>query len=140
MKEHFLNLGLAAVGIALLAAGLRGLKKQSAGKDTEKRDGADRPAAAPKRASRDPETLEQLEELLQEGGFPRYSYSLEGGLPSEAYCVERTPEGWHVYYSERGNKSTIGRCATEKEAVACFLKEVRPYLKLDMPEDWNCGQ
>lgn len=75
-----------------------------------------------------PQTLSQLEALLRSCGFPRNGYSPQGGLPSEAFCVEKLPEGWHVYYSERGGKSTLGKFRTEAEAVACFLEHVGPYL------------
>ena len=75
-----------------------------------------------------PKDLKTLKTLLERSSFLRYS--LEGGLPNEAYCIEKLPEGWHVYYSERGGKNTLGKFRTEAEAVACFLEHVEPYLDL----------
>ncbi len=39
---------------------------------------------------------------LKEKNIPIDSYSLEGGLPNEAYCLNREKNVWEVYYSERG--------------------------------------
>ena len=121
MKNRLLHVGLALTGAALIAAGLR----NSALKQARETGGT--PGAAEARRD-DPVNRAQLDALLRESGFPQHSYSLNGGLPSEAFCMEKLPEGWHVYYSERGGKSTLGKFRTEKEAVACFLEHVGPYL------------
>ena len=73
--------------------------------------------------------LKQLEKLIKKSDFPQSHYSLNGGLPSEAFCIEKLTDKWHVYYSERGGKSTLGTFAKEKDAVACFLEHIGPYLK-----------
>lgn len=46
------------------------------------------------------------------------SYSLNGGLPNEAYVLARTLSGWAVYYSERGLRTAEMAFATESEACA----------------------
>ena len=63
----------------------------------------------------------ELRKYLQENDLPSDSYSLEGGLPSEALCIERTKNNWRVYYSERGKKNEFGIFANEEDAVKCFL-------------------
>lgn len=48
--------------------------------------------------------LKDLKELLMVKNVPQDLYSLEGGLPGESYCIEKTEDKWHLYYSERGVK------------------------------------
>ena len=43
---------------------------------------------------------EELIKELNKKGVCIDSYSLEGGLPNEAYCLAITENGWEVYYSE----------------------------------------
>ena len=45
------------------------------------------------------------------------SYWLDGGLPSERYCIEKRTSGWAVYYSERGQRT--GETLFEEEDEAC---------------------
>ena len=65
--------------------------------------------------------INDLKRYLQENQIPADSYSLNGGLPSEAFCIERTEHGWRVYYSERGKKNEFGHFVCEEDAVKCFL-------------------
>ncbi len=65
---------------------------------------------------------EELKEILLYNNVPQDAYSLEGGLPSDAYCIEQNDGRWHFYYSERGNKNTIGEYAREEDACEAFLK------------------
>ena len=60
--------------------------------------------------------IEQLENYLITNGVPRDLYSLTGGLPSEAYCIDKIGETWEVYYSERGRKSQLTKFNTEESA------------------------
>lgn len=69
-------------------------------------------------------TVKDLKVFLIEHNTPEDLYSLDGGLPNEAYCIEKITSGWHVYYSERGKKNTIGRFDTEEAAVRCFLDAI----------------
>src|SRR3954447_22643072 len=43
-----------------------------------------------------------LRRLLDAEGIDPCAYSLDGGLPDEAYVLEHRPGCWVVYYSERG--------------------------------------
>ncbi|TGD77605.1 hypothetical protein [Hymenobacter wooponensis] len=45
------------------------------------------------------------------------SYTLAGGLPNEAFCLDHSPGKWDVYYSERGQKT--GLVSFAEEDVAC---------------------
>jgi hypothetical protein len=64
-----------------------------------------------------PTTIAELSSLLASLGAPPDAYCLTGGLPNEAYTIERFGNGWRTYYSERGNRTGV-REFTE-EAVAC---------------------
>lgn len=46
----------------------------------------------------------ELVTALDKAGVSPDSYWLEGGLPSESYCLEQREDGWAVYYSERGRR------------------------------------
>ena len=56
---------------------------------------------------------------------PAHAYSLTGGLPNEAYCLDRTGAGWQVYYSERGNKNSLASFDNEAKACQFFLEKIR---------------
>lgn len=70
-------------------------------------------------------TLAQLRRHLEENAVRRDAYSLEGGRPSEAYCIETSPDGYVVYYSERGVRTSLQRFDTEAEACARLLDLLR---------------
>ncbi|ADB15744.1 conserved hypothetical protein [Pirellula staleyi DSM 6068] len=73
--------------------------------------------------------LSELNEKLRRSALPPESYSLTGGLPAEAFCIEHTSDGvWQTYYSEWGLRSGLKTFATEEEACNEFLKMVAPYL------------
>ena len=62
-------------------------------------------------------TLKELENKLIRNGVPKDAYSLSGGLPNEAYCIEESNGKWLVYYSERG--SGTGKQCFNIEQEAC---------------------
>lgn len=63
-----------------------------------------------------------LKKLLEEEKINPTLYSLEGGLPNEAFCLNKNSEFWEVYYSEKGNKSGLKKFDTENEACKYFYK------------------
>ena len=67
--------------------------------------------------------LADLERLLESEGRPRDSYCLTGGLPDEAYCIEKPAFGkWRTYYSERGLRTDLTEFDTEEHACRSFYK------------------
>ena len=67
---------------------------------------------------------ERLRALLDAEDVDPAAYSLDGGLPFEAYVLERQPLGWAVYYSQRGLRSNEEPFTTEDEACARLLELV----------------
>jgi hypothetical protein len=67
-------------------------------------------------------TAIDLEAKLRQHNIPSSSYSLKGGLPNEAYCLERLTDKWAVYYSERGSKTSLKEFTTENEACEYFIQ------------------
>lgn len=61
-------------------------------------------------------TAKELAILLDELRVRHDAYSLNGGLPSEAYCLGFVDGHWEVYYSERGQKSGLQLFDSEHDA------------------------
>ncbi len=62
--------------------------------------------------------IHELEQRLLNSRVPKSAYSLTGGLPNEAYCIEQIGDGqWRTYYSERGGRSSLKEF--ESEVLAC---------------------
>lgn len=68
--------------------------------------------------------LQELESKLKEAKIRNSFYSLSGGLPSEAFCINSTGKGWEVYYSEHGEKTNLRTFNTESEACEYFYKYI----------------
>ena len=73
---------------------------------------------------------QELEEVLLLNKVPKELYSLSGGLPHESYCLEKEKNRWHVYYSERGIKTSVGYFENEEAACECLLKEIRKIVSI----------
>lgn len=65
-------------------------------------------------------TSKNLKKILIEKCIPKRAYFLRGGLPSECYCLNKTKGVWEVYYSERGNKSSLKTFDRETDAVIIY--------------------
>lgn len=70
-------------------------------------------------------TVSELKRILEAEGFRQDVYSLTGGLPNEAYCLENRGYEWAVYYSERGERSGERIFFSESEASEFFLQRMR---------------
>jgi hypothetical protein len=66
----------------------------------------------------------QLQEMLDKRNVLYDLYSLKGGLPNEAYCLNENGEHWEVYYSERGVKSQLKQFDNEEEASEYLYNKV----------------
>ena len=67
-------------------------------------------------------TKQELLEKLIKKNVPKDLYSLDGGLPNEAYCLEKTDDGWQTYYSERGCKTGVKKFSNESDACDDFYR------------------
>ncbi len=63
-----------------------------------------------------------LRRLLDAEGIDPDAYSLDGGMPDEAYVLERRPDCWLVFYSERGLRTAETRFESESGACAHLLE------------------
>jgi len=53
------------------------------------------------------------------------SYSMSGGLPDEKYVLSPEPDGWSVYFAERGRRLEERRFQTEAEACEDLFLRLR---------------
>lgn len=74
--------------------------------------------------------ISSLREILRLNNVPSDLYSLEGGLPSETYCINSSVNGWEVYYSERGQKSHCAKFNNESDACEYLLKEIKQVVPI----------
>ncbi|AEH46502.1 MULTISPECIES: hypothetical protein [Anoxybacillaceae] len=71
---------------------------------------------------------DELHQLLLDLDVPKDLYSLKGGLPNEALCLNKEGSVWEVYYSERGVKSQLKIFKSEEEACEYFYKTILELL------------
>ena len=70
-------------------------------------------------------TILELKKVLDENNIPRNLYNLEmSGLKDQRICVEKTENGWNVYYSERGQKFDLKRYFSEHDACMDLLQRL----------------
>ena len=68
----------------------------------------------------------ELHILLINSNVPEDSYYLEGGLPNEAFCLNKEDDDiWEVYYSERGVKSQLKKFESEEDACENFYLRIK---------------
>lgn len=67
----------------------------------------------------------ELKTALEKANVYTVAYSLDGGLPNERYVLSQEPNGkWAVYYSERGQKTSLRFFDSEPIACQFFLEYV----------------
>jgi hypothetical protein len=54
-------------------------------------------------------------------GIRRSTFCLDGGLPPEKYVLSEDPDGWSIYYSERGFRQGELGFTSEAEALDMLL-------------------
>jgi hypothetical protein len=69
-------------------------------------------------------TRSELKDRLRHERINPLAYDLDGAGRDEAYCIERTPDGWLFYYRERGHRNYEHFFSSEGEVNEFFLKEV----------------
>jgi hypothetical protein len=69
--------------------------------------------------------IKELKIQLKNLGISSSSYSLNGGLPNEKYCLSNEQGKWFVYYSERGHRSGEKNFSSESLACEYFLGQLK---------------
>jgi hypothetical protein len=72
----------------------------------------------------------ELQTELSRLRVPLDSYSLSGGFPSEAFCLDETYGVWRTYYSEHGHKTGEKIFPDETDACVSFLHDLKRMLGL----------
>lgn len=70
-----------------------------------------------------------LRQKLIQINAPNDLYSLNGGLPNEAICLNCIGSKWEVYYSERGIKTGLKFFESEESACDYFYNLILEELK-----------
>ncbi|WP_042405870.1 hypothetical protein [Streptacidiphilus carbonis] len=68
---------------------------------------------------------DDLRALLEAEGIRRSAYSLDGGLPDNAYCLDRDGADWIAYHFGRGSCSWLQRFRAESPACEYLLGLLR---------------
>jgi hypothetical protein len=71
----------------------------------------------------------ELEQRLLKEHISAHFYSLKGGLPNEALCLNEGCGKWEVYYSERGMKTGLKSFKSEEDACNYFYTNLIESLK-----------
>jgi len=71
----------------------------------------------------------ELQQKLISENISLDMYSLNGGLPNEAFCLSEINGIWEVYYSERGNKTGLKVFNKEEDACQCLYDTLYETLK-----------
>lgn len=74
-------------------------------------------------------TKNDLLDKLVKMKIPMDVYSLNGGFPNEAYCLNHIGDVYEVYYSERGQKSELKSFGTESEACKYLFESIIIMMK-----------
>jgi hypothetical protein len=77
----------------------------------------------------------QLARVLRDFGVDPATFDLVHGTADEAYCLIRESDGWHVFYSERGQRTTEYVFDSECSASDAFIQLIAsdPLTRLNAP-------
>ncbi|MEU4385691.1 hypothetical protein [Promicromonospora sp. NPDC023805] len=68
-------------------------------------------------------TIEELRSELRRRKVPGFAYSI-GRDENETFCLVQEPDGWHIFYSERGIRSSERVLASESAACEELVRRV----------------
>ena len=74
-------------------------------------------------------TRKELLILLEKEHIPKHYYSLEGGLPNDALCLNKINSSWVVYYSEMGEKYNEIGFPSEESACEYFYNKLKDMIE-----------
>ncbi len=68
---------------------------------------------------------EILKKILEQNGISPELYNLNGvGRTDERFCIDWTDNQWHVFFSERGKRTTDEVFKTEEEACIFLYNQL----------------
>ena len=73
---------------------------------------------------------EILRTRLEEEGFPEDSYSLDGDISRDAYCLYQSANTWSTFFLERGLRQNEKFFKTESEACLHLLSTMMRHRKI----------
>lgn len=71
-----------------------------------------------------PLNRQRLADVLAANGVAERAYDLYGAHKHDALVLDHRPEGWIVFYSERGSEDILARYHTEAEACLDILNRL----------------
>ena len=94
--------------------------------------------------------IKELRKVANKMHIPPNCHNLNGGTPSDTYCLERIKKQWVIYYSERGKKNDMEYYDSQEKACEAFYRilknientvyaneEQDPYRKpRKIPREW----
>lgn len=68
--------------------------------------------------------ITELKYILTGKSINPYTYSLDGSLPDDGYCIFEANGAWEVCYGERGQKRVLKTFDNENDACEFLLKKI----------------
>ena len=68
--------------------------------------------------------IEDLNKIFTNEKISKSIYSLNGGVPDDKVCIDKTKGIWRIYYAERGGKNILGEFCNEDEACRFMYDRV----------------
>lgn len=75
-------------------------------------------------------TKEEFVERANHEQIPIGWYSLEGGMPHDRLCIQKTTAGWEVYYSELGKMFIEQVFESENDAYDYLYKRLKEWMAI----------
>ena len=83
-------------------------------------------------------TTNDLKVFFKEHLVPRKFYSLNGNHKNRI-CIEKTPDGWNVYFSDGKEKVGLLHFANESEACLRMRDEIKKLMEQVYGLTWKNG-
>jgi hypothetical protein len=70
-------------------------------------------------------TRSEFDQAIEGENIDPRCFTLDGGLPSEQYVMASDEAGYHVYYSERGQRTGMRTFASEAMALVALFADLQ---------------
>ena len=82
-------------------------------------------------------TKKELKEFFKEHMVPSKLYKI-GGHHNKRICMEKSSEGWDVFFSEKKKKVGLMHFSDEASACRSMKDELRKMMELMYGLTWKC--